>query len=361
MDGFNSLLKKLTGRHAAEDLKTDRERRGSSRNGIFDNVARSLGSPMPRRKALQIAVAGIAGAALVELGIESAWAASTCLCNGQVYDPVIECCTSFGVQAKHPITDLNSCPNKVDHPHVNQPNGCGPEGGWITPFVPDHPFGANFLVCCNTHDNCYGTCNNAKSSCDNPFLTCLAAACLASPLSFIPSVLASCVALAGTYFAAVHFGGDSAFTSAQKGACDCCGTSTCPQSCAGSSCGSLPACAPGGDCVCFTSTEGTGACVHGNTPCAGIQHCSTSADCPSGSACLFTSCCGSFGVCGPLCNPITGKPSAFTEISVRPGVATLASASKIGKGKITIEKQAAPVLREKIAPVVGKRPIDEIW
>ncbi len=285
---------------------------------VFDDLARILANPMPRRRAFSLVLRALAGAVLAELGVQSAWADSTCLCRGQTYDPQTQCCTPGGVQQKHPLTSTAGCPAKVPHPgYVAIPNGCGPEGGAITPYVPNRFGLADFRPCCNTHDICYGTCNDVKSLCDNGFGACLANSCL-SAYSFSATLLGSCLAVAGTYYAAVSLGGGGAFEAAQDGACDCCSTSTCPQSCAGSSCGSLPACAGGFDCVCFTSTEGTGACVHGATPCSSVAHCSTTADCPPGTACLTTSCCGSFGVCGPLCNPIVPasgsglKSSAFS-------------------------------------------------
>jgi hypothetical protein len=290
-----------------------------SSHNIFDDIARTLGSGMPRRQAFALAVKGLAGAALAEFGVWSAWAQSTCLCQGQTYNPQTACCTPSGVQAKHPITNLAACPNKVKHPgYVGRSNGCGPEGGAITPFVPNRFGLANFGPCCDAHDFCYGDCNASKSGCDNTFGVCNATAC--AVYAIFQVLLPSCLTAAAAYFAAVSLGGGDAYEAAQQGGCDCCGTSTCPQSCAGSSCGSLPACAGGADCVCFTSTEGTGACVHGATPCSAVQTCRTTADCPAGTACLTTSCCGSQGVCGPLCNPVGPAGGAAKSTAARAAV-----------------------------------------
>lgn len=278
---------------------------------IFDNLARSLSSGLPRRQVFALAFKGLVGAALAEFGMPSAWAQSTCLCQGQPYDPATACCTASGVQAKHPLTSVAACPGRVPTPgYIATFNGCGPEGSWVTHLIPNRFGLADFTQCCNNHDVCYGTCNDVKSTCDNTFGICLATACTIGYASFA-LLLPTCLEVAAIYYAAVALGGGGAFESAQDGACDCCSTSTCPQSCAGSACGSLPACAPGGDCVCFTSTEGSGACVHGATPCSSVPRCTTTADCPSGYACLTTSCCGSFGVCGPLCNPILPSAQAL--------------------------------------------------
>ena len=248
----------------------------ATQSELFDNIARILGSVMPRRTAFRLVLSGLAGAALAEIGIKSAWAATTtCLCQGQTYDPTTACCTATGVQPKHPLASVSACPNKVPHPGYTATfNGCGGEGSVFNPIIPGHYGAANFTPCCNNHDICYGICNDVKATCDSTFLTCLTASCDAAYSA--PGVLnsiqrANCHGVANTFYAAVSNAGGGFFETAQDGACDCCSTSTCPQTCAGSACGSLPACAGGADCVCFTSTEGTGACVHGATPCSAVS------------------------------------------------------------------------------------------
>jgi hypothetical protein len=280
----------------------------------FDLLTRSFGSGLPRRQAFGIFFKGIIGVALAQIGIHNTWAVDTCLCNGSVYDPTTACCTPSGVRVKYPIAKTSDCPGKVPHPgYVARFDGCGSKASVFNPNrVPQGWGGADFSQCCNSHDVCYGTCNREKGNdCDSPFFDCLSTACAAAyPLDSITHALLNhqlyeqCLNAATTYYAAVSLGGAGPFEAAQAHACDCCSESTCPNSCAGSSCGSLPACVGGGDCVCFTSTESTGACIHGNTPCAGIQSCSSTANCPPGYACVATSCCGSTGVCGPLCNVI---------------------------------------------------------
>lgn len=297
---------------------TDRADLGDGANRVFDDIARVLGSGMPRRAAFGIAAKGMAAAFLAQFGVRSAWAFQTCLCQGQVYNPRTTCCTASGRQQKNPISNLNACPNRVPHPGYNPvPNGCGAQGG--TQF-PNSFFAASFLQCCNNHDICWGTCNSNRVGCDNTFEACLTASCDAAYPGVLQTIQRnSCRGAANGYWAGVAHtsAGTNAYVAAQSTACDCCAENTCPQSCAGSSCGSLPACAPGGDCVCFTSTEGTGACVHGATPCSSVPRCTTTADCPSGYACLTTSCCGPFGVCGPLCNPLVPAPSVSPSSASR--------------------------------------------
>ncbi len=285
---------------------------GNTAAQFFDEMSRIVAAGIPRRAALKLAMQGMMAVVLARFGVSTAWAQAPCLCMGQSYDAATACCTPSGVQPKHPIASLAACPSKVPHPgYVAVPNGCGPDGGAITPFIPNGFGAASFLVCCNNHDVCYGTCNDVKASCDSNFLTCLTASCDAAysaPGMLTTIKRTSCHGAANTYYSAVSNGGQSAFDAAQSDSCDCCGDTTCPESCAGSVCGSLPGCAPGGDCVCFTDTEGTGACVHGATPCSAVTACGTTADCPSGTACLTTSCCGGSGVCGPLCSPIGPAP-----------------------------------------------------
>jgi hypothetical protein len=321
MASLGVLWGRLTARHAQSPQTAARDGKSINSADLFDNIARLTQRPIPRRSAVGTLFGGFLGLALADLGIKSAWAQANCLCtDGETYDPAIQCCTSAGVQAKNPITNLAACPNRVPHPgHTPGFNGCGPANSWITPWIPNRYGIADFTQCCNNHDICYDTCNDVKSNCDNAFLSCLTASCnnaYSAASILFPELLQDCLVVAGAYYAAVALGGGSAFDSAQDEACDCCPETTCPQSCAGSSCGSLPPCAGGGDCVCFTSTEGNGACIHGDTPCDSVPNCVTSADCPAGYACTASSCCGSAGFCGPLCNPITG-PSGQTTRQIR--------------------------------------------
>jgi len=286
---------------------------------IFDLIAQVLASGMPRRKALAVALKGVAGAALAEVGIRSAWAAPTCLCQGQIYDPVSQCCTATGVQAKNPITNLAACPGRVARPgYTAVANGCGAAGSSLSPYIPNGFGAANFTPCCDTHDVCYGTCNNVKVPCDTNFGFCLGARCDAAyPVG--SGVLNdirrnSCRAAAGTYESAVtNLGGDE-YTAAQQGACDCCSTSTCPQSCVGGTCANLPPCGGDPGCVCFQTVEGTGFC-HRGQPCAGLSACSSSATCPAGWACVSVTCCGSQSICIRPCTVIgpAGARSARGE------------------------------------------------
>jgi hypothetical protein len=267
---------------------------------VFDNIARAVGSATSRRDAFKAMLGGLAGVALMRLGIPTAWAAGTCLCNGQTYDPNTGCCTPTGVVQKHPIANLAQCPNKVPDPtYTCVPNGCGPAGG---PSVPNNFGAAQFRPCCNLHDCCYGSCNSDKKACDEDFGLCLFSECAtAYPgeniIGFI--IREMCVAVEETYRLAVSSLGGDAYDAAQQQACDCCGAQPCV-SCnpAGGECGALPPCNGGGDCVCLTTVVGGSACVHGDSLCrvyAGF--------CPDGFVGVFA-CCGADQPVLPTCLPL---------------------------------------------------------
>jgi hypothetical protein len=284
---------------------------------LFDDIARSMAGAGSRRDAFRYAVMGLAGLALTKLGVKTAWAASNCLCNGVVYDSSLSCCTTAGVVHKHPIASLASCPTRVPNAtHTCVPNGCGGDGGIP---VPNGYLAADFRPSCNAHDCCYDACTTsgtAKATCDTNLRNGLNAACSAAyPGTGLMDRIkrSTCQSTASTYYSFVTNYGQQYFDAAQQQSCDCCGTQPCT-TCAGSACGSLPRCsATNPDCLCFTTPEGAGACIPGSTPCAGLTTCTSSAQCPPGYGCTATSCCGSVGVCGPLCTDVTPAAMALAR------------------------------------------------
>jgi hypothetical protein len=291
---------------------------------IVDNIGRALAVGMPRRRAIGFILKGLAAAALAQFGVRSAWAAATCICpaTGALYDPVLACCTSSGVQNKNPIANLAACPDRTGHPgFVPIPNDCGSPGDLSHPFIPNSFGAANFLPCCQAHDICYLTCAPAasaaaaKATCDSTIGTCVPGKCDSAypPGTGMANAIKnrSCHAVADRYGSAVSSFGQTAYDSGQMAACDCCATSACATSCASpGQCGGFSSCGQGGDCVCATLAEGGGTCGHGGTPCAGIQRCTATSQCPSGYSCWATSCCGGFGVCVPICNPVGPAPQS---------------------------------------------------
>lgn len=298
---------------------------------------------------------GLATLVLGAAGIKRAWAQSTCLCNGQTYDPSSQCCTNVGVISMNfkqvpagvsldTIAALASACPSMSQPSsvcgqagcaVGKPdcNGCGTD----TIQLPAHFGKADFTACCNDHDCCYdgcghlgGTCTTCtpdQATCDSAAVNCWDATCSAaypSNTGLTNSVMYQyCLSAASAGAKLLASVGSSALVSGIKARCTCCQSTPCQNSCAGGACGALPPCTGGGDCVCFTSTEDAGACIHGDTPCASVQTCDSSLDCPDGTTCVATSCCGSFGVCGPLCNPlVVASPAVARAKAAAAGVTT---------------------------------------
>lgn len=204
------------------------ERDSTPQASLFDNLARSVASTTSRRGALRVALTGLAGLALSKIGINTAWAAANCLCNGTVYDSATACCTATGVVQKNPIADLARCPGKVAHAgHTCVPNGCGGNGGI---GVPNRFLAANFLPACNTHDCCYDRCNSVKVSCDTDFHSTLRTSCTAAypGAGFIESrKRALCLSTADTYYDFVDSEGRPYYNEGQRQSCDCCGNVLC--------------------------------------------------------------------------------------------------------------------------------------
>lgn len=279
----------------------------------FDNYTRSVGSQDSRRRALKVSVLGFFGLLGVGLGVpRTARAGADCLCGRQLYDAALQCCTPSGIQTKHPIANLANCPSRVAHPGAScVPNGCGAAGGNSFPGN----FGAASVTgCCNSHDCCYGRCNDDKSACDDVFEVCMSGACDRAYPPNITVILGvevdlnrvrrlSCRGAANSYWAAVASAGGAAYTAAQQVGCDCCGNQPCV-TCPGGTCGALPSCQDPG-CVCFQTIEGRGFC-HLPQACAGLSNCSSTATCPSGWACVSVTCCGSSAICIRPCFVVPG-------------------------------------------------------
>lgn len=71
--------------------------------------------------------------------------------------------------------------------------------------------------------------------------------------------------------------------------------------CVGATCATFKPCSSANaDCVCVTTSAGTGTCTPGSTPCAGLTACGAAPGyaCPEGTYCAIDTCCGS-----PVCVP----------------------------------------------------------
>ena len=303
----------------SEGVKLTEDERATLPDKIFDNLARMLGSPMPRRRVLKMALVGIVGAALAEVRVKTAWAAQNCSCQGRTYDPDRECCTPAGVQPKHPVVNLSACPNRVAHPgntcipdNVHQ-NGCGPLG-FLN--VPDNLGRADFTQCCNNHDCCYATCNSGQATCDSNIRICMRFACMAAYSaggSFLDQIKRNmCLNLAETYATGVAAAGGFVYDPSQRGACDCCPPGS------GTNCE-----CPTGQTECnmhctdvITDPNNCGAC---GTSCEPTEIC-------QGGVCKPTI-CGGLSTFGGTSLPVTDSQGNFLGCSCEGGPPSLTRAS----------------------------------
>ncbi len=97
---------------------------------------------------------------------------------------------------------------------------CGPGNGLLEWMIPDVPYGFNFDPACLWHDNCYTTCGQSKSNCDQGFYQRMLAECdrrgCWNPRRY------QCNVIAWEYYKAVNWFGGSAYRNAQlnSGCCN---------------------------------------------------------------------------------------------------------------------------------------------
>ncbi|CAF2795794.1 unnamed protein product [Rotaria sp. Silwood2] len=98
-------------------------------------------------------------------------------------------------------------------------NGCGGEGSAFNFIV--EPIGNlyKFTPACNMHDECYGTCDTLRASCDNTLLSNMLSACLSNILN--PLQPPDCFSWAAIFYVAVKGLGSGFFRDAQKSDCEC--------------------------------------------------------------------------------------------------------------------------------------------
>lgn len=139
----------------------------------------------------------------------------------------------------------------------------------------------DYNVCCDS----LATCPDGQSQCP-PNTICSNKTCCAEPVC-MPACGANVTAAACCLSPKGQVGG---------------GPHCCPNP---GNCNGFSNCAGNDNCFCFTTTEGGGFCGL-NFLCAELQGCSSSADCPSGSACITrngcTNCENVGGVCAIGCS-----------------------------------------------------------
>jgi hypothetical protein len=87
-------------------------------------------------------------------------------------------------------------------------DGCSLPSGSATVFPGLGAFKDNFTQSCEWHDKCYTTIGTTYAQCDGDFLSNMKGACADSyPVYLVPDVYYSCIATAGTYYAAVVVNG----------------------------------------------------------------------------------------------------------------------------------------------------------
>jgi hypothetical protein len=186
----------------------------------FDELAKEVARGLSRREALRLAVTGLAGAAMVSLGIKTGWA-TTGSCTLQVKPP-----STDGICTDSPWQGFD---------------------------------GVDFTCCCVQHDYCFTTCGSSFATCNSSLHNCLVNQCQALQ----GTELIECEAIALLMYKAVSTSypdnprlpasGYSRFLVDQSQVCGC----SCPD---GTVCGSSETCSPCDTGSCYTCVS-CGTCV----------------------------------------------------------------------------------------------------
>jgi len=97
--------------------------------------------------------------------------------------------------------------------------------------------------------------------------------------------------------------------------------------CIGATCTTFRPCSSGNpDCVCVTSSGGSGFCIPGSTLCASLTSCDAELNCPPESFCAVDTCCGN-----PVCIPFDLAQSCPTDTN---GVNATAQRTPTGAGTV---------------------------
>jgi hypothetical protein len=249
----------------------------SERDRALDSLAEALAAGVPRRRLLRMAFAAAAAAALPSWVWRPAVALAGSLGPRGVCPnllPGVDTCDPDQFEISYDPDNLPADAQVTARTAQSTFNGCGPSGGIdLGPLhglePPDTPlYLAHFVDACDTHDCCYGMCQQPKADCDTAFQEGMLEACAKSPVNLLSGVgLIYCNVIAGIYFSAVAGGGSDAYKVAQRESCiacrprcQCSGTQVCCN-------------AASGDYTCFDTSSDPNNCGDCGINCSPTQAC----------------------------------------------------------------------------------------
>lgn len=273
----------------------------------FDKFTKSLATPASRRNAIKALLASVAGSIFALSGIGRAFARRQCPpgltnCSGK--------CVNLNNDPKHCGDCDVKCASGLCVNGLCCPPGAVQCGNSCCSFT---CCGGNTCVDINNDKNNCGSCGNVCPS----TATCNSGKCIC-PTGSPPCGNTCCTT------GQVCLNGNTCCASTQVCGSTCCpagqvcqgGTCVVP-TCTGQTCGSfVPGCDNNAACYCFMTAEGTSGCGP-SVPCAS-QQCTKSSDCPSGSFCAVSTCCGAVGICVPNCTPGLSPSQATGQTTTHP-------------------------------------------
>lgn len=128
--------------------------------------------------------------------------------NDPKLDTLTECQRFYGLKAPAGYRMLSEAERQTST------NGCGPSGGWITKYIPDHPAGFDFFSACAIHDWMYakGRTLADKLLADETFRDNLGRVIRLAPGKSIEERLTASILADQYYFAVRNFGTEAYWT-----------------------------------------------------------------------------------------------------------------------------------------------------